>query len=215
MEIQMPAEPVICPKCGRTDAVRKVTSILSTGTVTTDTRGFGLTDDERGLKFVDVYTSSTSQSGLAARLSPPVEPRKPSGNPTIFLFMRIGIALIGLVFLAAAFTCASTVLLFTSTVGRLLIVAALVVFIVAFVFAVRWVIFGSWRDRHKIRQEREQYPARHERWQRAYERWQQLYYCARDDGVFLPGATILMPVDRMNELLHNVKQKNGHSFKVK
>src|SRR5581483_11491643 len=100
MEIQMPAEPVICPKCGRTDAVRKVTSILSTGTVTTDTRGFGLTDDERGLKFVDVYTSSTSQSGLAARLSPPVEPRKPSGNPTIFLFMRIGISLIGLVFLA-------------------------------------------------------------------------------------------------------------------
>lgn len=211
----MLAKPVICPRCGRTDAVRKVTSVLAAETVTTDRRGFGSTNDECGLKFVDVYASSTSHSGLAAKLRPPIEPHKPSGNPTLFLFMRIGFALMGLAFLAATFACASMVLLFTSTVGRVLIVAELAVFVIVVVLAVRWVISGSWRVRRKIREEREQYSTSYKCWQRAYERWQQLYYCARDDGIFLPGETRFVAVEQMKELLFSSKRKNAPGLKVK
>jgi hypothetical protein len=213
----MPAEPAVCPKCSRADAVRKVTSIFSGETTTTDTRGFGLTDGEHGFKFIDVYASSTSRSRLTARLCPPGKPGSPSGNPTFYLLLmsRIGIAGVGLAFLAATLTCASTVLLFTSTAGRLLIFAVLAVFIIVFVLAVRRVISGSWRDRHRIWEEREQYPVHYERWQRAYERWQQLYYCARDDGVFLPKEARFVPIEQMEALLYSAKRKNGQGLRVK
>jgi len=39
-------------------------------------------------------------------------------------------------------------------------------------------------------------------WRRACARWNQLYYCARDDGVFIPGQTRLIPVDRMRDFLY-------------
>ncbi len=39
-------------------------------------------------------------------------------------------------------------------------------------------------------------------WHRASERWQQLFYCARCDGLFLPGQTTLTPVDQMQTLIY-------------
>lgn len=42
------------------------------------------------------------------------------------------------------------------------------------------------------------------RYKKALERWEQLYYCFRDDGVFLPdGKSQLIPVDRMQNLLYS------------
>lgn len=40
------------------------------------------------------------------------------------------------------------------------------------------------------------------RWQRAIARWDQLYYCARDDGVLIPGQSRLVPVDQMTSFLY-------------
>ena len=40
-------------------------------------------------------------------------------------------------------------------------------------------------------------------WERAMDRYGKLYYCKRDDVVFIPGEIKSSPVTRMNELLFN------------
>jgi phage FluMu protein Com len=40
------------------------------------------------------------------------------------------------------------------------------------------------------------------RWERAMRRWERLYYCARDDGVFVPGETPLLPIDELQDYLY-------------
>ncbi len=39
--------------------------------------------------------------------------------------------------------------------------------------------------------------AAEERIKRGIDRWMKLYYCARDDGVFMPGSDELIPADLM------------------
>jgi flavin-dependent dehydrogenase len=39
-------------------------------------------------------------------------------------------------------------------------------------------------------------------WERAMERWNQLYYCARDDCVFIPGENTSAPISKMKEYLY-------------
>ena len=39
------------------------------------------------------------------------------------------------------------------------------------------------------------------RWQMALHRWRRLYYCARDDGVFIPGETGFVPLRQMHHFL--------------
>ncbi len=41
-----------------------------------------------------------------------------------------------------------------------------------------------------------------ERIKRGIERWMKLYYCARDDGVFMPGGDKLIPADLMAGYLY-------------
>ena len=39
-------------------------------------------------------------------------------------------------------------------------------------------------------------------WEKAFNKWNQLYYCARDDGVFIPGQNRFVPVDQMTSFLY-------------
>lgn len=41
-----------------------------------------------------------------------------------------------------------------------------------------------------------------QRWQAAMENWQNLYYCHRDDCVFVPGKGTYAPIERLQEYLH-------------
>ena len=38
--------------------------------------------------------------------------------------------------------------------------------------------------------------------ERAMRRWERLYYCARDDGAFVPGETSLMPIHQIQSYLY-------------
>jgi hypothetical protein len=49
---------------------------------------------------------------------------------------------------------------------------------------------------------RQKYAIEKPRWDRAVHRWERLYYCARDDGVFIPGETPFIPIDKMQEFLY-------------
>lgn len=42
-------------------------------------------------------------------------------------------------------------------------------------------------------------------WEKAVAKWNTLYYCARDDCVFDPGTNKYAPVERMHELLYQVR----------
>jgi predicted RNA-binding Zn-ribbon protein involved in translation (DUF1610 family) len=42
----------------------------------------------------------------------------------------------------------------------------------------------------------------HAAWQKAVQRWNQLYYCARDDCVFVPGENTSAPISKMMEYLY-------------
>lgn len=55
-----------------------------------------------------------------------------------------------------------------------------------------------WRQARASRYFRRAFSA----WHHASERWQQLYYCARCNGVFLPGQTALTPVEQVQMLLY-------------
>ena len=39
-------------------------------------------------------------------------------------------------------------------------------------------------------------------WEKAMSCWEPLYYCARDDGVFIPGETTFIPIDKVQEFLY-------------
>ena len=41
------------------------------------------------------------------------------------------------------------------------------------------------------------------RWQREHQLWESLYYCARHDGVFVPGETALVPAEKMRAFLES------------
>ncbi len=41
-----------------------------------------------------------------------------------------------------------------------------------------------------------------ELWQGAMHKWNQLYYCTRDDGVFIPGQSQLAPAAHMMDFIY-------------
>lgn len=41
------------------------------------------------------------------------------------------------------------------------------------------------------------------RWQNAMQRWEKLYYCSRNDVVFIPGKPITAPIDKMIEFIYS------------
>jgi hypothetical protein len=40
------------------------------------------------------------------------------------------------------------------------------------------------------------------RWERAMQRWSALYYCARDDGVFIPSENTFVPITQMMDYIY-------------
>ncbi len=73
------SQQVICPKCGRADAVRKVSNLVAEGTRTGEIVGIGLGIGDRSIDLMPFVGFSTSRSLLAAKLFPPPKPVKPHG----------------------------------------------------------------------------------------------------------------------------------------
>lgn len=59
-----------------------------------------------------------------------------------------------------------------------------------------WIKLNSYESSLK-----RQVRARTLNWKRALDRWNQPYYCSKDDGVFMPGVTRLVPIQSANALL--------------
>lgn len=122
---------------------------------------------------------------MSQRLAPPERPvaRSPWGR--LFLVLIVAAAALGL---GAALRPAA----FASPHVW---APAWLVFFVPAGLALLWRIAGGARRRARIHKERAY-------WEVAIGRWYDLYYCGRDDGVYLPGRSDLVSVELMSTLLY-------------
>ena len=223
-----------CPICNRNDKAEKVTAILRSQThsaqgvtyqtVTTNVNtGFGTTPVSQQVA-IPVQTSQTSE--LAKFLAPPVKPEpdksviveEKSSHKSLLGALFFGLAGAGFLFLTLVvfavylselenienlITAAATVLgLFLLSLSTL----GLSVFLFAFTVPKERRSNREMKSvyQEKIRQ-RQQYNAEADkRWTTAMDRWDQLYYCGRDDCVFLPGTHTHAPVSTMMDYLYQV-----------
>lgn len=195
---------IICPKCQRADTVRKVSALVGDATHAAESSGIAYVQAEHGLDVIPVVQTSVSRSALAARLSPPRKPTKPSGYGCVgaLLITRLGLALVGSVILLALFMCTYPFLMTLYQQNNLLFVAAVGLGLALIGLMVVWVFRSGWRHAQLAREGRMTHEPRLDDWERAYTRWQQLYYCQRDDGVFIPGQNVFVPIEQMNDYLY-------------
>jgi predicted RNA-binding Zn-ribbon protein involved in translation (DUF1610 family) len=221
-----------CPICNRNDKAEKVTAILRSQThsaqgityqtVTTSVNtGFGSTPVSQQVA-VPVQTSQMSE--LARFLTPPAKPEpdksvieepKPSHKSlmgAIFFGMAgAGFSLLTLVIFAAY-------LADWANIENLIVAAATVLgwFLLALstlgmsIFLFAFTVPKENRSNRekkavyeeKVRQRKQENAESDKRWAIAMDRWNQLYYCGRDDCVFLPGAHTHALVSTMAEYLY-------------
>lgn len=216
-----------CPVCNRNDKAEKITAILrsqmhNSQGITYQTR---TTMVHMGNAMVPVTQQvaipiQTSQmSELAKHLASPSKPQ-PNMNivvrngPSHFaLISAILTAILGIILLLGTLVVAigsmsssTDALVFTLLICCPISLTPLGVSALLFIFAVP-------RER-KNNQEKEAIYAnkRHEfqlqadeqlkRWNLAMDRWNKLYYCGRDDCVFLPGTNTSAPISNMLEYLY-------------
>jgi hypothetical protein len=155
-----------CPLCHSIDAVTKVSSIVDGGSATSV--GYHATGRSYG---TSVTTSTTA---LARKLSPPSLPRPPiaaAGSVGFGAALLLGVGL----FMAGVGYWMITTPGSTGPGSGFLFLVPGLGFIAYLLLAV--IVTAIIRQKKR--------PG----WQRAIEIWDHLYYCARNDVVFLPGSS--------------------------
>lgn len=195
---------LVCPKCGRADAVRKVTSIVNDGTTRTESNRLGMSISGDEIAFNSGLGNSVSHTELASTLAAPRKPSQPSrkGLSAIFPGFRLNCAgsFLGLIMLSMV--CSFPVLYPTYRENPLLIFVPVIIFVASAIVLMRWVWLSKRREAQMLREGEAHYPLEIEQWKRALARWEQLYYCYRDDGVFLPHHAVLVPIAQMKQYLY-------------
>lgn len=223
-----------CPICNRNDKAEKVSAILRSQTlsaqgvayqtVTTHVNtGFGTTPISQQVA-MPVQTSQMSE--LAKYLAPPAKPdpdmavivkEQPSHKSLVgaILFVLAGVSF-GVCTLSVFVTYLSelenieNVFVAAATVIGLLLLTLFILGLSIFLF-----VFTVPKERRrnrerksayqeKIRQRQQKNEETEKRWTAAMERWNQLYYCGRDDCVFLPGLHTHAPVSKMMDYLYQL-----------
>jgi hypothetical protein len=166
-----------CPLCKRNDRSEKVSAILKNQTgqsegvvpqqrVYQDSKGHSYTQTVN-VPVTTVHTSDLARY-LASPLPPPAVPIK-SGGINFLLLFSIIVMFIGII------------LLFKSN------------FVLGIIFALIAVGgFFLWRSsrrkaQEKTRQQQSDINNGYKKWKQAISRWEKLYYCGRDDIIFIPG----------------------------
>jgi hypothetical protein len=189
--------PIICPHCGQTDQVDKVSAIYVRGS---EIRWHSKAGDPQNAETQGEHTApitrssllkemnSTELQKLSRKLSPPATPKTVptrSIHPDLIVFT---FSLVAPVFLYG---------ILNTQPGGLWIVLPVLAGFYAFYFWKRKELIAKFQAQQQAQRSSEA------RVQRGIQRWMKLYYCARDDGVFEPGGAHLTPVDQIA----------GHLFK--
>lgn len=182
----------VCPHCGQLDTIRKVTSIVTEGTSVSEYETTAPVHWQGKTYFLPTKRQMTSSTVLAQKLMPPEKPNDPS-KPSCSEQFWWGLAL------CTVFSI--TVVVLQGVLGGqgnhpISTIAALI-------GGVTLALWAGWIFSKRQREKQQHYDGVElPRWERAAARWTQLYYCARDDGVFIPGQGQLVPVDRVASFLY-------------
>lgn len=172
-----------CPMCGQVDRVEKVSAIVGAGT---SSGLYGGHTSSIGLM------AGVSQTALSQKLSPPSRPvyDSPWGTGTkVSIGILIVMAGMDIIFTATANPPESASQLLSSLFFLLLFLVPLILII-------------SSKSRTAQRR-KAQYDAAIPIYTAAYKKWNELYYCGRNDVVFILGqARTCVPASEMSQLLY-------------
>ena len=183
-----PSLEVSCPVCGQSDQVEKVSMIYMEGIgagrlLPTAGSQAGRTPPA-GQRLTKI--PARDLSALSHKLAPPSERKSALVRP-IHPDLVIGVfTLVIPIFLIG---------ILSQQRGLVFPVLLILVCFYALYFYKRRTVIA------RFAQEKTSKDAAQSRIERAIKSWMVLYYCARDDGIFLPGRGELVPVDRMAALL--------------
>ena len=122
---------------------------------------------------------------LSQRLSPPERPDDRGAWRRLYAVLVIAATALGL-----------GAVVYPHAFGALRIgIPAPLVFLLPAAVALVWAVVAGARRRAWVRHERAL-------WETAIARWYDLYYCGRDDGVYLPDRSELVSVELMGALLY-------------
>lgn len=171
-----------CPQCGQSDQVEKVSTIYL--------YGIGLsqspTDSPRPANFKFDSFSKADLRALSRRLKPPASGKRAPTRPLHPDLVVLTFSLVTPIFLYGIYTSQKTS------------------FLPVLAFLILLLGLYAWRRNSIVARFEKQQAARQAaqaRVEQAIGRWMKLYYCARDDGVFLPGGAEITPADQMPGLL--------------
>lgn len=122
---------------------------------------------------------------MSQRLAPPDRPEVRSTFGALYFVLVISATVVGLGAIVNPHVFAAL------RVG----VPVPLLFLGTAVLATAWALLARVRRHARVRWERAH-------WETAIARWYDLYYCGRDDGVYLPGQSELVSVELMNVLLY-------------
>lgn len=219
--MRLASHPNACPKCGNIDQIQKLSTIITSGT--RKTSGVSATMGEtnlagsqrhyaQGTGYVgssevsgkafsasSTLIDATEQSELAKRLSPPPKPQEPAPKRPGFgeWFSTAGGIVAILVGIAGAAWLAGP----WGVIGGIVGFIGGVVAASFLAFQFENLVFGTSTELAQIEFEREteKYAKDMAGWEKARQRWDTMYYCYRDDVVFVPGENEAVTPNRLIE----------------
>ena len=218
-----------CPRCNRNDRAEKVSAIMSSQTQNIDsqdwrTEVYITPQGQRITRQVPVSKIMKQMSDLAKRLTPPEKPKEipkprliPYPNKNSNALLTIGIILLVVsAVIFAGILLAGIMGLFDDT-GMFLIcmIPSFLTVAVGIVLTVLGIVNHSrlknnyqqaWsavarRNRDMTQKWQEANQKRMSKWQKAMDRWDALYYCHRDDCVFIPEEGTYASLTKLKDYL--------------
>lgn len=205
-----------CPRCGRNDKSEKVSAIIRRDKQ--EINGLQqITNKPDGTKLVqDVFvpTRQTSISNLAQSLMPPAKPKNlPKPHPEMLKENNWFIGLVSILMLSIPIIIGLIGILLESPSSYFEFSVIIVILLVIFGF----LFYKSIRVKGELTKLNEQIKLKNkqaeenwhmenqqhlEPWEKAIQRWDNLYYCQRDDCVFVPDEGTWASVTNMEEYLY-------------
>ena len=217
-----------CPKCGRNDRVEKVTSILRSQKQEINTREqrTSVYYDREGKQRTNVYyvpVTHTQISNLAKHLNPPQRP-KSTPKPSLKSEKRINTLFVLGIILIVIFLCTLSIFLLSllglndmdSDQQITSILCCVSPPIISLALGTVLVYIGN-KNKDRIREKNKKAKEENKivlntwqienqkiqkRWRNAISRWENLYFCYRDDCVFIPNEGTYSPVEHMRSYLY-------------
>ncbi|HPD41375.1 MAG TPA: zinc ribbon domain-containing protein [Anaerolineae bacterium] len=222
--VQSTLHPNACPICKSIDQIQKLSTIVTSGTRTTAgisstlektdlsgsqrhyVRGTGYVADSElsGKSYSSSSTliDATEQSNLAKRLSPPSKPQEPVlerpfwGERAEKVIDIAGIA-IWLVLAGQATNRWGIIGFIAGSIGAAIVCGLLF-------WLISYLVFGNSQKEAEKQLEIEK--GKHAKdvvaWEQAQRRWETIYYCYRDDVIFVPGENRAVTPDHLIELCY-------------